>query len=311
MTVEPKGTGHRPVLYQEVIHALQPASGGRYADCTLGAGGHAWGILQASTPNGELLGLEVDPQAFELAGERLGEFGERAHLVRVSYETLGEQLKKLGWQNVDGVLFDLGVSSMQLDTPNRGFSFLYEAPLDMRFDPRTPVSAADLVNNLPEAELAQVLFRFGEEPRGQRIARELVKARPIQTTVELAEIVAKVVGQVKGNAGRGQRSRRSSPSSNTHLSSFEDCSEPGIGSLGEYPPTSCSSIISWRQAGGDRIPFIGGPDRKTILSPREPRLHLSASPTGVHLRSPGELDRDHSPSAPASPGGASSKSAGT
>ena len=208
MTVESKGSGHRPVLYQEVIRALQPASSGRYADCTLGSGGHAWGILQASAPNGELLGLEVDPQALELAGKRLGEFGERAHLVRVSYETLGEQLKKLSWQNVNGVLIDLGVSSMQLDTPNRGFSFLHEAALDMRFDPRSPASAADLVNTLPEAELAQIFFRFGEEPRAQRIARELVKARPIHTTVELAEIVAKVVGQEKGKAGRGQWTRK-------------------------------------------------------------------------------------------------------
>ena len=96
---------------------------------------------------------------------------------------------------------------MQLDTPQRGFSFLQDAPLDMRFDPRSPISAADLVNNLTEAELARILFSFGEEPRAQRIARQLVKARPIHTTFELAEIVARVLGQEKGQAARGQRSR--------------------------------------------------------------------------------------------------------
>jgi len=199
-------SAHQPVLYHEVIHALRPAQGGRYADCTLGAGGHAWGILQASTAC-ELLGLEVDHQAYELARARLEVFCERAHLVQVSYETLGEQLKELGWQDLDGVLFDLGVSSMQLDTPQRGFSFLQDAPLDMRFDPRSLVSAADLVNNLTEAELTRILFSYGEEPRAKRIARQLVQARPIQTTFELAEIVARGIGQKRGPAARGQRSR--------------------------------------------------------------------------------------------------------
>jgi 16S rRNA (cytosine1402-N4)-methyltransferase len=184
------GLPHHPVLYNEIIHALQPTGGGFYVDGTLGAGGHAWGILDASGPDGHLLGLDVDPQALELARERLAPFGSRAILVQASYVTLSEQLAALDWGTVDGILLDLGVSSMQLDTPQRGFSFLADAPLDMRFDPTNPVRAADLVNTLPEAELANLLFTYGEEQRSRQIARAIVNARPLYTTAQLADVVA-------------------------------------------------------------------------------------------------------------------------
>jgi 16S rRNA (cytosine1402-N4)-methyltransferase len=114
---------HRPVLYKEIIHALQPRRDGFYVDATVGAGGHAWGLLQDSAPTGRLLGLDIDPQALELARLKLAEFGERVVLVRASYTTLGEQLAALSWSEVDGILLDLGMSSMQVDTPERGFSF--------------------------------------------------------------------------------------------------------------------------------------------------------------------------------------------
>lgn len=181
---------HRPVLYHEIIHSLSPQRGGCYVDATLGAGGHAWGILVSSSPDGQLLGLDVDPQALELARQKLSEFGARVILVRASYTTLARQLAALEWQSVDGILLDLGVSSMQLDTPQRGFSFQVDAPLDMRFDPDNPVSAAELVNNLPEAELASLLFRYGEEHRARSVARAIVRNRPIETTGQLARIVA-------------------------------------------------------------------------------------------------------------------------
>jgi 16S rRNA (cytosine1402-N4)-methyltransferase len=184
---------HRPVLYQEIIHALQPRRDDLYVDATVGAGGHAWGLLQASAPSGRLLGLDVDPQALELAKLKLAEFGERAVLVRASYTTLGEQLSALGWGAVNGILLDLGMSSMQVDTPERGFSFLVEAPLDMRFDPDNPVRAADLVNGLPENELADLLFKYGEERRSRQVARAILAARPLQTTAQLAQVVAKAV----------------------------------------------------------------------------------------------------------------------
>ena len=194
---------HRPVLYQEIIHALQPRRDGLYVDATIGAGGHAWGLLQASAPSGRLLGLDVDPQALKLAQLKLAEFGERAVLVRASYTTLGEQLSALGWGAVDGILLDLGMSSMQVDTPERGFSFLAEAPLDMRFDPDNPVRAADLVNELPEGELADLLFKYGEERRSRQIARAILAARPLQTTVQLAQVVANAL-RASGR-GRGRR----------------------------------------------------------------------------------------------------------
>jgi 16S rRNA (cytosine1402-N4)-methyltransferase len=161
-------------------------------DGTVGAGGHAQGILTASNPDGQLLGMDVDPMALALAEEKLAEFGERAHLVRASYTTMAEQLARLGWRKVDGILLDLGLSSMQLDSQARGFSFQSEAPLDMRFDPEAETTAAYLVNHLDEAELAKLLAKFGEEHRWRQVAKAIVNARPIYTTTELSRVVAGV-----------------------------------------------------------------------------------------------------------------------
>lgn len=186
-------TSHQPVLYHEIINALQPQRDGYYIDCTLGAGGHAWGILEASSPSGRLLGLDVDPQAIVLAQQRLAAFGERVVIVRASYVTLIEQLIRLNWPPVQGILFDLGVSSMQLDSPERGFSFRYDAYLDMRFDPDQPLSASDLVNTLPERELADLIYRYGEEHHAFQIARAVVASRPVRTTGHLAEIISRAL----------------------------------------------------------------------------------------------------------------------
>jgi 16S rRNA (cytosine1402-N4)-methyltransferase len=180
---------HQPVLYHEIIHALQPSRGGLFVDGTLGAGGHAAGILEASSPDGRLLGLDLDPLAIDLAHERLATYGDRTVIMQASYTELDRQTGRLGWTAVDGILLDLGVSSMQLDTPERGFSFQADAPLDMRFDPRNPVTAASLVNTLPEGELAEILYRYGEERSSRQIARAIVKARPVETTHQLAEVV--------------------------------------------------------------------------------------------------------------------------
>jgi 16S rRNA (cytosine1402-N4)-methyltransferase len=144
-----------------------------------------------------LLGMDVDPQALELARNKLSVFGSRAILVRASYTSLAEQLAELKWPSVDGIVLDLGVSSMQLDTPQRGFSFQVDAPLDMRFDPDNPVQAADLVNTLPEGDIADLLFRYGEEHQSRRVARAIVQARPLETTGQLARVVAGVTGSGK------------------------------------------------------------------------------------------------------------------
>jgi 16S rRNA (cytosine1402-N4)-methyltransferase len=186
---------HLSVLYKDIIHALSPRAGGRYIDGTLGAGGHAAGILAASAPDGELLGLDLDPQALAIAAERLAGFGGRAHIVRASYLEMAAQAKALGWDQVDGIVLDLGVSSMQLDNAGRGFSFLQDGPLDMRFDPARGSSAADLVNSLSESDLADIIFRYGEERLSRKIARIIVQHRPFTTTRQLADLVLKTIGK--------------------------------------------------------------------------------------------------------------------
>ncbi len=183
---------HQPVLYKEIIQALQPKRGGRYVDCTLGAGGHARGILEACAPDGLLLGLDVDPQALALAREILAPYEQRIRLVQASYITLADQLKAANWNALDGIVLDLGASSMQFDSPSRGFSFLHEGPLDMRFSPLATQSAADLVNTLDERELADIIFRYGEDRNARKIAHAIVENRPLHTTRELVAVIEKV-----------------------------------------------------------------------------------------------------------------------
>jgi 16S rRNA (cytosine1402-N4)-methyltransferase len=194
--------GHLPVLYDEVLALLQPQRGGRYIDGTVGAGGHAAGILVGSAPDGRLLGFDRDPQAIAVARERLSPFGDRAELVNASYATMGEVAPAMGFGAVDGILLDLGLSSRQLADAERGFSFLVEGPLDMRFDSREGESAADLINNLSAEELADIFWRYGEERRSRRIARLIVTHRPLTTTRELAELIASDIKRPSGPAGR-------------------------------------------------------------------------------------------------------------
>ncbi|MCJ7531059.1 MAG: 16S rRNA (cytosine(1402)-N(4))-methyltransferase RsmH [Anaerolineales bacterium] len=181
---------HQPVLYQYILQALQPHAGGLYVDGTIGAGGHAFGILEASSPDGQLLGLDVDPRALELASQKLAFFNERVFIKQASYTNLQEQLEAMGWKAVDGILLDLGISSMQLDTAERGFSFRIDGPLDMRFNPQNPVSAETLVNELTESELADLIYKYGEERYARRVAHAIVRARPLHSTQQLAQVVA-------------------------------------------------------------------------------------------------------------------------
>lgn len=182
---------HKPVLYKEIIHGLQPKSGGCYVDGTLGAGGHARGILEACSPDGLLLGFEVDPQALALARETLAPYEGRTRLVQASYITLAKQLAAEEWDAVDGIVLDLGASSMQFDKSERGFSFMQDGPLDMRFGPHTLLSAADLVNSLSQDDLADLIFRYGEDRDSRKIARAIVENRPLHTTRELVAVIEK------------------------------------------------------------------------------------------------------------------------
>lgn len=188
---------HLPVLYKEIITVLAPSPSGRYIDGTLGAGGHAFGILEASSPTGKLLGLDLDPTAIAIASERLNSFGDRATIQQRSYTEMAVAAKQIGWDAVDGILLDLGVSSMQLDTPDRGFSFLNDGPLDMRFSPKQEVSAADLVNTWSEADLSDLIFRYGEDRNARRIARAIVEHRPFETTEQLAALLKQKIGSAE------------------------------------------------------------------------------------------------------------------
>ncbi len=189
---------HIPVLLNEVLLGLAVQPGGRYVDATVGGGGHATAILEAASPDGRLLGLDCDPEAAARAANRLSTFGERAQVVHASYNRLQEVAEAAAWLPLDGVLFDLGFSSWQIDAPERGFAFRLDGPLDMRFDTsRSGPSAADLVNALPEFELEELLRQYGEETRSRRIARAIVAARPITTTQRLAEVILNALGRGK------------------------------------------------------------------------------------------------------------------
>jgi 16S rRNA (cytosine1402-N4)-methyltransferase len=197
-------TTHLPVLLQETLTGLRLRPGGKIVDGTVGGGGHAWAILQATAPDGLLLGLDRDPAALGAARQRLAPFAGRAWLAQASYVEMGRLARERGWEAADGILLDLGLSSLQLADPERGFSFGLGGPLDMRFDPAGPVKAADLVNGLTAEELADIIARYGEEsyPASRRIARAIVAARPVRTAQELAEIVA---GATRRERGGGKK----------------------------------------------------------------------------------------------------------
>ncbi|MCL5958867.1 MAG: 16S rRNA (cytosine(1402)-N(4))-methyltransferase RsmH [Chloroflexi bacterium] len=192
---------HLPVLYQEVLDALQPGPGRNFIDCTLGLGGHAKGILERSSPDGRLLGIEANPESLRLAARRLEAYRDRCTLVNDNYVNVARIAEEQGFLPVDGVLFDLGISSFLLEGLELGFSFRIDSPLDMRFDPRQTETAYDVVNRLSEAELADILYRYGEEPRARKIARAIVKARSkaeIGTSRDLAAVIERAVLPERG-----------------------------------------------------------------------------------------------------------------
>jgi 16S rRNA (cytosine1402-N4)-methyltransferase len=182
-----------PVLWEEVVQHLKLKRNGIYVDATIGLGGHTKRILDSIGPEGRVIGFEWDEQAAEIAAERLGEFGDRVTILHRSYAELVEGLNDEGIRKIDGLLVDLGVSSLQLDRGDRGFSFQFDAPLDMRMDKRLRETAADLVQRLSRNELADIIYNFGEERQARRIAEFIVQARErkkVESTGQLAGIVA-------------------------------------------------------------------------------------------------------------------------
>ena len=197
------GPRHEPVMLAQALEGLAVRPGGRYVDATVGLGGHAEAILEAAQPGGRLLGIDLDPQALAAARERLARFGAAVVLVRGNCREIAALCEAHGFgqgfgqssDGVDGVLFDLGVSTLQLEAPGRGFSFQRDEPLDMRMDPADDRSAAEIVNRSSERELAQLIREYGEERRARAIARAIVARRPIDTTGALVSAVEQAVGR--------------------------------------------------------------------------------------------------------------------
>jgi 16S rRNA (cytosine1402-N4)-methyltransferase len=189
-------TSHISVLLQPILDDLLPAE--RIIDGTLGAGGHTAAMLEGGA--GEVLGLDLDPTALDIARQTLIPYGNRAHIVHASYATMIEQAHHVGWDSVDGILLDLGVSSMQLDMAERGFAFMQDGPLDMRFDPGSgQPGAAEIVNSWDEADLADLFYKYGEDPNGRKLARIITAGRPYATTRGLAADIEKAIPRRKGD----------------------------------------------------------------------------------------------------------------
>jgi 16S rRNA (cytosine1402-N4)-methyltransferase len=189
---------HTPVLLEESMEALAVQPGGRYIDCTIGGGGHALAILEHSSPGGQLLGIDADPEAVTAARERLKAYKGSTLLINDNFVNLKEICLKYSFFPVHGILFDLGLSSLQLEGSGRGFSFQRDEPLDMRLNPTQEISAADILNTTPEPELARMIRTLGEERHSRRIAHYIVRERPLKTTLQLSGIIERAVGGRRG-----------------------------------------------------------------------------------------------------------------
>lgn len=261
---------HTPVMVRQVLAGLNVRPGGRYIDCTVGAGGHASAIMEAASPGGSLLGIDRDPEALEAARRRLERYGDDVRLVEGDYDEVGRICRELGFAPVHGVLFDLGLSSLQLEAAERGFSFQREGPLDMRFSPHQELTADKIVNGCDEDELAELIYRYGEEPRSRQIARRIVERRPIRTTTELAKVVEEAVG--------GRARRQTHPATRTfqalriavnqELLSLEAALPQAYGLLGDLGRLVVLSYHSLE----DRLvkEFIRRESRDCVCPPRQP-----------------------------------------
>ena len=225
---------HTPVMIPEIIQALKAHPGGRYIDGTLGEGGHSKSILNAINPGGQILGLDADAEAITVATERLMEHGDAFLAINTNFRDIRATALRYEFVPVHGVLFDLGVSSLQLDRESRGFSFRRSDPLDMRFSFEQQLTAADIVNKYAESELADLIFHLGEDRAARRIARAIVHNRPVNTSLELAELIEKV---------SPRRGKRMHPATRTfqairiavndELSALETALEQAVSLLGQ------------------------------------------------------------------------------
>lgn len=233
---------HISVLKNEVLDYLNLHSNDKVIDCTIGAGGHAATILERISPHGELLGLDLDSTALAIASQRLKPFEERFRFRQGNFDRVVEFATAETFTSVAGILADLGVSSMQLDTPERGFSFNKDAPLDMRMGADAPYSADEIVNTWSEHDIADIIYRYGEERKSRRIARAIVNARPIHRTLALAEIVSKAVG--------GRRGKKTHPATKT-FQAIRIAANDELGAIERFLPQAINLL-----APGGRLAII-------------------------------------------------------
>jgi len=269
------GEGHLPVLVDEVLASLALGPGSSAADCTVGGGGHAERLLEASSPDGRLLGIDADRAAIAEAHRFLERFGDRVVLRHANFAQLHETARDAGFVDLDAVLFDLGLSSYQLADPARGFGFAADAPPDMRFDEDRGVSALDLIDRASERELAGVLATFGEERRAGRIAKAILAARAegrLMTAADLAGVVAAAAPQRRADSGRIHPATRTFQALRIAVNRELDVLGVGLeGALALLRPGGRLAVISYH-SGEDRIVkrFIARESRDCIEQPLPP-----------------------------------------
>ena len=269
------GEGHLPVLVDEVLASLDVRSGSSLADCTVGGGGHAERLLEASSPDGRLLGLDADRAAIAEAQRVLAQYGDRAVLRQANFESLYEVATAEGFVPLDGILFDLGLSSYQLADPSRGFSFAADAPPDMRFDESRGVSALELIDRSSERELAGILATFGEERRAGRVAKAILAARAagrIVTAADLAEVVAAATPSRRADAGRINPATRTFQALRIAVNRELEVLSGGLaGGLAALRPGGRMAVISYH-SGEDRIVkrFMARESRDCVEDPLPP-----------------------------------------
>ena len=299
------GEGHLPVMVDEVLTSLAVRAGSSVADCTVGGGGHAERLLEASSPDGRLLGLDADQAAIAEAERVLARFGDRVVLRQANFESIYDTATDAGVVPLDAVLFDLGLSSYQLADPERGFSFAADAPPDMRFDETSGVSALELIERSSERELAGILATFGEERRAGRIAKAIVAARAegrIVTAADLADVVAKASPTRPGgaDAGRIHPATRTFQALRIAVNREVEVLSAGLaGALAALKPGGRMAVISYHSL-EDRIVkrFIARESRDCIEQPMPPvctcghRAQLRAVIKGVLTPGPEEVRRN-------------------
>ena len=256
-------------MADEVQRCLAVQPGGRYVDCTVGGGGHSLAILEAAAPGGLLLGIDADAAALEIARARLQPFADSLVLTQANFRDLAAVCRQANFLPVHGILFDLGVSSYQLADERRGFSFQLEAPLDMRFADSQTVTAHEIVNTYSERDLADLIWRYGEDPASRRIARAIVAARPLNTTTELASAVSKAAGGARRRIHPATRTFQALRIAvNDELGALASALEQAVDALG---PGGRLVVIAFHSL-EDRIvkQFIGRESRDCICPPEAP-----------------------------------------